>query len=280
MLYSFLQEFWLEAILMGIGNNMGQYVKLSKATKQRKYTSYARIYVYMDISKELPGSITLEYQDEDWNQTIDYEHIPFRCRKCHEHGHLFRDCPLNAQAPKAGENKQKDGFTTVTEWKRNPPRKKNPDNAPKINTKKSYDILNQLSKEDKIQDPCKEKIQEKGKGHAAHPSTQIKEYHQGDKLGETRDSLMQLDEQDLADIDLEKLEEALNWKDLQTNLVEQLRRVHKVFIDSTVGSIAWLGIATDPSTDSKHAPQENKRWGHKSTHQLIKEVGNFMLNSC
>jgi hypothetical protein len=67
----------------------------------------------MDISKALPGLVTLEYQDEDWNQTIDYEHIPFRCRKCHEHIHLFRDFPMNSQAPKARENKQKYGFTIV-----------------------------------------------------------------------------------------------------------------------------------------------------------------------
>jgi hypothetical protein len=50
---------------MGIGNTAARYVKSSEAKKQRKYTSYARIYVYMDISKSLPGSITLEYQDED-----------------------------------------------------------------------------------------------------------------------------------------------------------------------------------------------------------------------
>jgi hypothetical protein len=52
---------------MRIGNTVGQYVKSSEATKQRKYASYARICVYMDISKALPRSITLEYQDEDWN---------------------------------------------------------------------------------------------------------------------------------------------------------------------------------------------------------------------
>jgi hypothetical protein len=124
----------------------------------------------MDISKALPGSVTLEYQDEDWNQTIDYDHIPFFCRKCHEHGHLFRYCPLNAQAPKAGENKKKYGFTIVTGPKWNPSRKKNPDNTPKITTKNSYDILNQLSEEEEIQDPHKEKIKEKEKGQAVHPS--------------------------------------------------------------------------------------------------------------
>jgi hypothetical protein len=99
-LYSLPQEFWLEEILMGIGNTLGQYVRASEATRQRKYTSYARICVYMNISKALPGSVTLEYQDEDWQQTLDYEHIPFRCRRCHEHGHLYRDCPLIRSTPK------------------------------------------------------------------------------------------------------------------------------------------------------------------------------------
>jgi hypothetical protein len=81
------------------------------------------------------------------------------------------------------------------------------------------------------------------------------------------------------DIDLEKLEEAFNRKDLQTIHVEQLIKVHKVFLDSTAGSTAQLGIATDPSIDSKCTPWEGKRRGCKSTHQLIKEIGNFMLNS-
>jgi hypothetical protein len=50
---------------MGIGNTIGQYVKASEATKQQKYTSYARICVYMNIAKALLGAVILEYQDED-----------------------------------------------------------------------------------------------------------------------------------------------------------------------------------------------------------------------
>jgi peptide methionine sulfoxide reductase MsrB len=89
---------------MGIGNTIGQYRKASEAIKQRKYTSDACICVYMNIDKALPRAVILEYQDEDWSQTLDYEHISFRCRKCHEHGHLFRDCPLNQPVPKATLN--------------------------------------------------------------------------------------------------------------------------------------------------------------------------------
>jgi hypothetical protein len=65
---------------------------------------------------------------------------------------------------------------------------------------------------------------------------------------------MQLEDQDLADIDLEKLEEAFNKKELQTIPVEQLRKVHKVFIDSTIGATSRLGISPDPSTRSQAYP--------------------------
>jgi hypothetical protein len=49
-MYSLPQEFWLKEILMGIGNTLGRYVKSSEAMKQQKYTSYGRIFVYMNIS--------------------------------------------------------------------------------------------------------------------------------------------------------------------------------------------------------------------------------------
>ena len=48
----------------------------------------------MDVSRVLPEAISLEFRDEEWIQSIDYEKIPFRCRRCHEHGHLLRECPL------------------------------------------------------------------------------------------------------------------------------------------------------------------------------------------
>jgi hypothetical protein len=90
---------------------------------------------------------------------------------------------------------------------------------------------------------------------------------------------MQLDDRDLAGIDLEKLEEALNQKDLQTLPEEQLRKVHKVFLNSSAGSTTRLGIATDTSSGSKRVLRENKRRGRKTTQQLIKEAGNLMINS-
>jgi hypothetical protein len=84
-------------ILEGIGNTLGSFVGTAKATLQGRYTSYARICVYLNVSKALLESICLRYRVVDWLQTLDYEHIPFQCKKFHAHEHLFWECPTNKQ---------------------------------------------------------------------------------------------------------------------------------------------------------------------------------------
>jgi hypothetical protein len=94
-------------------------------------------------------------------------------------------------------------------------------------------------------------------------SIQNKEANPEERGGVNRDIHMQLDKHDLAGIDLEKLEEALNQKDLHALPEEKLRKVHKVFLDSTAGSTTRLGIVTDPSSDSKRIPRERQKKGTK-----------------
>lgn len=58
-------------------------------------------------------------------QTLDYEFIPFRCRKCHEHGHHYRDCPL-VQASEPPPNKAPsdlEGFTPAPKARKPIPKK-------------------------------------------------------------------------------------------------------------------------------------------------------------
>jgi len=69
----------------------------------------------MDLLGALLDDVILDVYDDEWVQKVDYEHIPFRCRKCHEHGHLFRDCPLNTREEHIRTIKEKDhtSFTKV-----------------------------------------------------------------------------------------------------------------------------------------------------------------------
>jgi hypothetical protein len=114
-MYSLPREFWEPEILEGIGNTIGSFVKIYEVTKATRYISYARICVYMNVANALPESIVVSYQDEEWIQPLDYEHIPLCCRKCHVHGHIFRDFPLNApvQGNKAKEETDLEGFTKI-----------------------------------------------------------------------------------------------------------------------------------------------------------------------
>eukprot|EP00253_Pinus_taeda_P017393 PITA_17393 len=109
-LYSLPWEYWEESSLQEIGNTLGEFVKVAEDTKLCTYTSYARISVYMDLKQPLPDMVRFLHEDVEWIQLIDYEHVPFRCRKCHNLGHLFRDCPLNRKMPTStnAENQEPD----------------------------------------------------------------------------------------------------------------------------------------------------------------------------
>jgi hypothetical protein len=146
-------------------------------------------------------------------------------------------------------------------------------------TRNAYDILSQVPKDEEIQEPYDGLQKGKDQNPTLSPSCPNKEINAEEKGDANGDTLMQMEAQVLVGIDLEKLEEALNQKDLQGLPKEQLRKVHKVFLDSTVGSTARLDIATESSSSSKKLPCENKRRGRKPIHQLIKEARNIMINS-
>eukprot|EP00253_Pinus_taeda_P016943 PITA_16943 len=105
-LYSLPLDYWQPKSLKAIGNKLGHFIKISEATLRGKYTSFARICVEMDLFEALPNEIILEVYDEDWVQTVDCKHIPFKCCKFHEHGHLFRDCLGKKEPKKIYEEKQ------------------------------------------------------------------------------------------------------------------------------------------------------------------------------
>ena len=80
--------------------------------------AFAQIYIYMDLSRELPKAISLNWEDEEWIQPIDYEQLPFKCRLCHEYGHLGWNYPKDSlkhdtAAPALPKDGVDDGFTQV-----------------------------------------------------------------------------------------------------------------------------------------------------------------------
>jgi len=83
----------------------------------------------MDVSGELREAISLEFKDEEWIQSIKYKQIPFRCRRCHEHGNLIRECLLTKKQKTKNTKTQQDEDGFVKPNHRNKENKK-PSKAP------------------------------------------------------------------------------------------------------------------------------------------------------
>ena len=147
-LYSIPQAFWNEEVLSIINNALGSYIKTEGITRHKRFTTFSRICVYLDVSRAIPESITLSYEDSEWIQTLDYEFIHFRCKKCHEHGHLFRDYPL-VQASKPPPNKAPSnpkGFTHAPKARNSIPKNQRKETlAPQATNTNPFAVLAQDS---------------------------------------------------------------------------------------------------------------------------------------
>ena len=72
---------------------LGKPVGSTTQIQDRKVISFAHICVEVDLNNPLPDSIEICMGLVSWIQQLDYETLPFRCRVCHEYGHLLRRCP-------------------------------------------------------------------------------------------------------------------------------------------------------------------------------------------
>lgn len=83
---------WHFAVFQGIGNTLGRFLATDTSRGETGIYTYGRICAEIDISKGLPDQIILKVGDFHWTQTLDYENTAFRCRHCHQTGHLQNSC--------------------------------------------------------------------------------------------------------------------------------------------------------------------------------------------
>lgn len=90
----FLVECCREDTLYLLASLLGIPVGSSLQTLGKKVMTFAHICVEIDLSKPLPDAVDMCARSFSWVQQLDYETLPFRCRLCHEYGHLQRKCPI------------------------------------------------------------------------------------------------------------------------------------------------------------------------------------------
>ena len=79
---------WFNSCLETIGNSLGEFLLVDEGSSNLLHSTYAQILVEMNISLGLPADIEIKTSNGSWFQPLDYEGIPFRCRQCHQVGHL------------------------------------------------------------------------------------------------------------------------------------------------------------------------------------------------
>lgn len=80
-------EFWVEDVFKGITISFGELLATNPMTAARKRLVYARIYVNVCHSLDLPLSIDILSKLERWEKTIEYEFLPFVFFHCKKVGH-------------------------------------------------------------------------------------------------------------------------------------------------------------------------------------------------
>ncbi|CAK8531878.1 unnamed protein product [Lathyrus sativus] len=79
---------WGDTSLNKIRSALGNPIMTDECTANRLRVSYARILVEMDITKELPQTITIgDNEGEKIQQAIEYEWRPLFCSNCQKVGH-------------------------------------------------------------------------------------------------------------------------------------------------------------------------------------------------
>lgn len=106
---------WVESVFRSIGNMLGTYLETDMSFIETHERAMARILVNLNPDEGLAENIKLRYKDLVFDQPLDYEHLPFRCHRCHEYGHLVRDCPLRFRRRRKQKKVQAEMRTTGEE---------------------------------------------------------------------------------------------------------------------------------------------------------------------
>ena len=77
-----------------IGDIIGTFLEADLSFRETKEKKVARILVNINLRDGLAESINLEWGPEIIPQLLDYENVPFRCRRCHVYGHPVSACTL------------------------------------------------------------------------------------------------------------------------------------------------------------------------------------------
>jgi len=104
---AFPLQYWEEKYFKAVGNMIGEYLEADKSYIETKKKKIARILVNINVRDGLGEELDMTLGTVCHTQKLDYENVPFRCRRCHEYGHLVAECKLPLRIIKRKSSKER-----------------------------------------------------------------------------------------------------------------------------------------------------------------------------
>ena len=89
-------HFWDLYHFKQIGDILGTFLEADFSYLETLEKKVARILVNLNLRDGLAESINLDWGPVIISQILDYENVPFGCRRCHAYGHPISECSLLA----------------------------------------------------------------------------------------------------------------------------------------------------------------------------------------
>ncbi|XP_059066201.1 uncharacterized protein LOC131857545 [Cryptomeria japonica] len=126
-------QYWFDSCFEAVGNSLGTFLMADEDSLNLLHTTFARLLVVVDVTMGLPFEISITSSKGSWLQSVDYEGIPCRCKRCFKTGHTVDSCtrlrvkrsaswwkevtPKFYMVDKLLENAQADGWIEVKQKK-------------------------------------------------------------------------------------------------------------------------------------------------------------------
>lgn len=85
---------WADSLFEEIGDAIGSFIMVDNDFYGHYHTMFYHILVELDVSKGLPVEIVINSSSRSWVQTLDYDGISFRCRRCFKTVHAVGNCGI------------------------------------------------------------------------------------------------------------------------------------------------------------------------------------------
>jgi len=95
-------HYWEPFHFRNIGNILGSFLEADLSYLETFDQRVARILVSINLREGLAEQMNLIWGSEVTPQILDYENVPFRCRRCYVYGHPASECSLPPRPGKGG----------------------------------------------------------------------------------------------------------------------------------------------------------------------------------